>query len=90
MRALIVGIAGLSLVACASEPAPSGAAPASGRPVLHDVTPDGGRVSNANGEYAAEAAAIAVEHCRKSNQDMRVTGITAERMSLIFTCVPFK
>lgn len=89
MRSLIHLLAGFSLAACASAvPAATAVDADSKRPVLYDATPTGGRVSNANGEYAAEAARMAADYCWKGGLDMRVTGITAERMSLIFTCVP--
>ncbi len=87
MRLFILVIAGLSLAACATGPTAPAPASEAGRPVMYDVTADGGRVSNANGEFAMQAADMAEAHCQKTGRSMRVTGITAERMSLIFTCV---
>ena len=87
MKKSVAALAALSLVACASAPESIPAAAEDGRPLLHDVTPDGGRVSNANGQYAGEAADIAQAHCGKTGREMRVTGITVERNALIFSCV---
>lgn len=94
MRMSLLVIAAVSLAACTA--APSGvpvAAPAavsavpSGLPELFDATPDGGRVSNADGEYAEQAAEIAAAHCLATDRDVRITGIAMERRALIFTCV---
>ncbi len=90
MRAGFLVIAALFLAACSVAPAAAPVAAVSvpdGRPELFDATPDGGRVANADGIYADEAAEIAAAHCNATDRDVRITGITLERHALIFTCV---
>lgn len=98
MRMSLLVIAAVSLAACSAAQgagpdtvakgavAPAASDPA-GRPELFDATPDGGRVSNADGEYAEQAAEIAAAHCLATDRDVRITGIAMERRALIFTCV---
>lgn len=81
MRLSVLVIAAISLAACTNAPV------AAGLPELFDATPDGGRVANADGMYADEAAEIAAAHCNATDRDVRITGLTAERHALIFTCV---
>lgn len=83
MRLLLASIAALSLAACASSSASSNDPT---RPALFDVTPDGGSVSNADGDYAGDAAILAEEHCRKTKREMHVTGLNGETHSITFKC----
>lgn len=98
MRASLLVIAAVSLAACSAAPGAGGGTAASdvvapaasdptGRPELFDATPDGGRVSNAAGEYAEQAAEIAAAHCLATERNVRIVGASAERHALIFTCV---
>lgn len=98
MRAGLLVIAAVSLAACSAAPgavpdkaagetvAPAASDPAV-RPQLFDATPDGGRVSNADGEFAEQAAEIAAAHCVATDRNVRIVGLSAERHALIFTCV---
>lgn len=98
MRACLLVIAAVSLAACSAAPgtgpdtaasdavAPAASDPA-GRPELFDATPDGGRIANADGVYAEQAAEIAAAHCLATERHVRITGLSAERHALIFTCV---
>lgn len=72
--------------ALASEDTPDPALVSAAPPELYDATPDGGRVSNADGEFAEQAGEIANAHCLKTMRNVRIVGITADRHSLIFTC----
>lgn len=87
MRTILLVIAGFSLAACANEVDPLAVSAAAGKPELYNATPDGGHIANADGVYADEAAEIAAAHCLKTDRDVRITGVTAQRRSLIFTCV---
>ena len=77
-----VSVAAMSLAACAGSPAKNDP----NMPALFDVTPDGGFVSNADAEYAGEAAMLAEEHCRKTKREMHVTGLDADRHAIAFSC----
>lgn len=82
MRLILVAFAALSFAACAGSPHKNDPT----MPALFDVTPDGGFVSNADAEYAGEAAMLAEEHCRKTKREMHVTGLLADRHVISFTC----
>jgi hypothetical protein len=89
MRFACLTLTFFSLVACAAG-VPHGYEPAE----LYDLTPDGGRVSNADGNNIEAAPALAKAHCAKTGREMRVVNervllidTPRSRTTLVFLCV---